>query len=201
MNDVSDTTTEFSSLVCSFLLLFFFWFALSLHVVWSYNKTCACCLGCVGFLKKKSTVTLWSVLYLRHWLILILGMEVIVVLIVFVSLRFLPQLAETRREFVRIGEDLETAAVKNAHVSRHKSADAERASHLLLATRKCYQHFALDYCLQVHTSWPTSAAHLRHLWKTCSALHLYFWIKDTDVFCMLCFLSSTPSRLSRRLTS
>lgn len=68
---------------------------------------------------------------------------------VFVFLRFLPQLAETRREFVRIGEDLETAAVKNAQVSRHKAGEAERASHLLLATRKCYQHFALDYCLQV----------------------------------------------------
>lgn len=65
--------------------------------------------------------------------------------------QFLPQLAETRREFVRIGEDLETAATKNAQVSRHKAADAERASHLLLATRKCYQHFALDYCLQLNT--------------------------------------------------
>uniref|UniRef100_A0A3B4FPH2 Arf-GAP with coiled-coil, ANK repeat and PH domain-containing protein n=1 Tax=Pundamilia nyererei TaxID=303518 RepID=A0A3B4FPH2_9CICH len=65
--------------------------------------------------------------------------------------QFLPQLAETRKEFVRIGEDLETAATKNAQVSRHKAADAERASHLLLATRKCYQHFALDYCLQLNT--------------------------------------------------
>ncbi|KAK2846511.1 hypothetical protein Q5P01_009510 [Channa striata] len=65
--------------------------------------------------------------------------------------QFLPQLAETRREFVRIGEDLEMAAAKNAQVSRHKASDAERASHLLLATRKCYQHFALDYCLQLNT--------------------------------------------------
>ncbi|XP_073344240.1 arf-GAP with coiled-coil, ANK repeat and PH domain-containing protein 2 isoform X2 [Pagrus major] len=65
--------------------------------------------------------------------------------------QFLPQLLETRREFVRIGDDLETAAVKSAQVSRHKAADAERASHLLLATRKCYQHFALDYCLQLNT--------------------------------------------------
>uniref|UniRef100_A0A3Q2E5Q9 Arf-GAP with coiled-coil, ANK repeat and PH domain-containing protein n=1 Tax=Cyprinodon variegatus TaxID=28743 RepID=A0A3Q2E5Q9_CYPVA len=65
--------------------------------------------------------------------------------------QFLPQLVDTRKEFVRIGEDLETAAAKNAQVSRHKAADAERASHLLLATRKCYQHFALDYCLQLNT--------------------------------------------------
>uniref|UniRef100_A0A672Y5J0 Arf-GAP with coiled-coil, ANK repeat and PH domain-containing protein n=1 Tax=Sphaeramia orbicularis TaxID=375764 RepID=A0A672Y5J0_9TELE len=54
--------------------------------------------------------------------------------------RFLPQLSETRREFVRIGEDLETAALKNA----------QGVSHLLLATRKCHQHFALDYCLQLN---------------------------------------------------
>ncbi|KAM9853598.1 arf-GAP with coiled-coil, ANK repeat and PH domain-containing protein 2 isoform 2-T2 [Aulostomus maculatus] len=65
--------------------------------------------------------------------------------------QFLPQLADTRKEFVRIGEDLETAALKNAQVSRQKASDAERASHLLLATRKCYQHFALDYCLQLNT--------------------------------------------------
>ncbi|MED6277948.1 hypothetical protein CHARACLAT_018680 [Characodon lateralis] len=65
--------------------------------------------------------------------------------------QFLPQLADTRKEFVRIGEDLETAAAKNAQVSRHKAAEAERASHLLLATRKCYQHFGLDYCLQLNT--------------------------------------------------
>lgn len=64
--------------------------------------------------------------------------------------QFIPQLGETRKEFVRIGEDLETAAVKNAQIYRHKVTDAERASHLLLATRKCHQHFALDYCLQVN---------------------------------------------------
>ncbi|KAL0973567.1 hypothetical protein UPYG_G00206220 [Umbra pygmaea] len=65
--------------------------------------------------------------------------------------QFIPQLGQTRKEFVRIGEDLETAAVKNAQISRHKVTDAEQGSHLLLATRKCYQHFALDYCLQLNT--------------------------------------------------
>ncbi|XP_059931802.1 BAR_ACAPs and ArfGap_ACAP domain-containing protein isoform X4 [Gadus macrocephalus] len=63
---------------------------------------------------------------------------------------FFPALGEIRREFVRIGDDLETAALKNAQVSRHKESDTERASHLLIATRKCYQHFALDYCLQLN---------------------------------------------------
>ncbi|KAF3848232.1 hypothetical protein F7725_021260 [Dissostichus mawsoni] len=60
-------------------------------------------------------------------------------------------LLDTRREFLRIGGDLDSAALKNSQVSRHRATDAERASHLLLATRKCYQHFALDYCLQLNT--------------------------------------------------
>ncbi|KAJ8368187.1 hypothetical protein SKAU_G00082150 [Synaphobranchus kaupii] len=64
--------------------------------------------------------------------------------------QFLPQVRETRKEFVRIGEDLEMATIKNGQIPRHKTTDAERASHLLLATRKCYQHFALDYCLQLN---------------------------------------------------
>ncbi|XP_056613370.1 BAR_ACAPs and ArfGap_ACAP domain-containing protein [Triplophysa dalaica] len=64
--------------------------------------------------------------------------------------RFVPQIRDSRREFVRIGDDLEAAVLKNTQVSRHKPADAERATHLLLATRKCYQHFALDYCLQMN---------------------------------------------------
>uniref|UniRef100_A0A8B9J703 Arf-GAP with coiled-coil, ANK repeat and PH domain-containing protein n=1 Tax=Astyanax mexicanus TaxID=7994 RepID=A0A8B9J703_ASTMX len=59
--------------------------------------------------------------------------------------QFLPHIREAQREFVRIGGDVELAAVKNAQISPNKPAEAERASHLLLATRKCFQHFALDY--------------------------------------------------------
>ncbi|KAL2095856.1 hypothetical protein ACEWY4_008004 [Coilia grayii] len=64
--------------------------------------------------------------------------------------QFLPQIKDTRREFGRIGDDLDTAAGKNAQISRHKATEAERASHLLIATRKCHQHFSLDYCLQLN---------------------------------------------------
>uniref|UniRef100_A0A3B1IZU0 Arf-GAP with coiled-coil, ANK repeat and PH domain-containing protein n=1 Tax=Astyanax mexicanus TaxID=7994 RepID=A0A3B1IZU0_ASTMX len=64
--------------------------------------------------------------------------------------QFLPHIREAQREFVRIGGDVELAAVKNAQISQNKPAEAERASHLLLATRKCFQHFALDYCLQLN---------------------------------------------------
>ncbi|TRZ00156.1 hypothetical protein DNTS_025725 [Danionella cerebrum] len=64
--------------------------------------------------------------------------------------QFLPSMRESRREFVRIGDDLEAAVVKNAQMSRLKASEAERATHLLVATRKCHQHFALDYCLQLN---------------------------------------------------
>ncbi|KAK6478470.1 BAR-ACAPs and ArfGap_ACAP domain-containing protein [Huso huso] len=62
----------------------------------------------------------------------------------------IPQLRESRKEFSRITEDLEQAAAKSAQASRHKAQDAEKASHLLLATRKCFQHIALDYSLQLN---------------------------------------------------
>ncbi|XP_061682578.1 BAR_ACAPs and ArfGap_ACAP domain-containing protein [Syngnathoides biaculeatus] len=65
--------------------------------------------------------------------------------------QFLPHLWETRAEFVRIGEDVAVAADKNARVSQRKPTEAESAAHLLVATRKCHQHFALDYCLQLNT--------------------------------------------------
>uniref|UniRef100_A0A8C4S6E2 Arf-GAP with coiled-coil, ANK repeat and PH domain-containing protein n=1 Tax=Erpetoichthys calabaricus TaxID=27687 RepID=A0A8C4S6E2_ERPCA len=48
---------------------------------------------------------------------------------------------------------LDVAIVKNAQVSRNKPQDGEKASHLLLATRKCFQHFVLDYGLQVSCSY------------------------------------------------
>ncbi|TSX85978.1 Arf-GAP with coiled-coil, ANK repeat and PH domain-containing protein 2 [Bagarius yarrelli] len=51
---------------------------------------------------------------------------------------------------VRIRDELNTALVKNAQVSQHKAAEAERHTHLLLATRKCYTHCSLDYCLQLN---------------------------------------------------
>ncbi|XP_039618724.1 BAR_ACAPs and ArfGap_ACAP domain-containing protein isoform X3 [Polypterus senegalus] len=62
----------------------------------------------------------------------------------------IPQLKETRREFLRIRDDLDVAIAKNAQVSRNKPQDGEKASHLLLATRKCFQHFVLDYGLQLN---------------------------------------------------
>ncbi|XP_064415428.1 arf-GAP with coiled-coil, ANK repeat and PH domain-containing protein 2 isoform X2 [Latimeria chalumnae] len=61
------------------------------------------------------------------------------------------KLHEMRKQFCRISEDVETAAVRNAAASRHKPQEAEAASHILLATRKCFRHLALDYILQINT--------------------------------------------------
>ncbi|XP_062873221.1 BAR_ACAPs and ArfGap_ACAP domain-containing protein [Trichomycterus rosablanca] len=65
--------------------------------------------------------------------------------------QFLPPLRAARCECERIREDLNTALVKSAQVPQNKAAEAERHTHLLLATRKCYTHCNLDYCLQLNT--------------------------------------------------
>ncbi|XP_072318086.1 arf-GAP with coiled-coil, ANK repeat and PH domain-containing protein 2 [Eucyclogobius newberryi] len=65
--------------------------------------------------------------------------------------QFLPPLGESRREFLRIGDDLDSVCVKHSQISKGKQSDAEKSSHLLLATRKCHQHFSLDYCLQLNS--------------------------------------------------
>ncbi|KAM9732781.1 arf-GAP with coiled-coil, ANK repeat and PH domain-containing protein 2 [Menidia menidia] len=65
--------------------------------------------------------------------------------------QFLPPLAEARRDLLRIGGDLEAAAARSAQAPPNRPIEAQRADHLLLATRKCHQHFALDYCLKLNT--------------------------------------------------
>ncbi|CAB1348439.1 unnamed protein product [Coregonus sp. 'balchen'] len=67
-----------------------------------------------------------------------------------VIMNCMSQFIQGLQEMINFHTALETAAVKNAQIFRHKVTDAERASHLLLATRKCHQHFALDYCLQLN---------------------------------------------------
>ncbi|KAB5550068.1 hypothetical protein PHYPO_G00049420 [Pangasianodon hypophthalmus] len=64
--------------------------------------------------------------------------------------QFLPPLRAARCECVRIKDELNTALIKSAQVPQHKVAEAERHTHLLLATRKCYTHCSLDYCLQLN---------------------------------------------------
>ncbi|XP_060744254.1 BAR_ACAPs and ArfGap_ACAP domain-containing protein [Tachysurus vachellii] len=64
--------------------------------------------------------------------------------------QFLPPLRSARCECVRIRDELNTALVKNAQVPQYKVTEAQRHTHLLLATRKCYTHCSLDYCLQLN---------------------------------------------------
>ncbi|GAA6084043.1 BAR_ACAPs and ArfGap_ACAP domain-containing protein [Tachysurus ichikawai] len=64
--------------------------------------------------------------------------------------QFLPPLRSARCECVRIRDELNTALVKNAQVPQYKVAEAQRHTHLLLATHKCYTHCSLDYCLQLN---------------------------------------------------
>uniref|UniRef100_UPI00398F3F05 arf-GAP with coiled-coil, ANK repeat and PH domain-containing protein 2-like n=1 Tax=Pristiophorus japonicus TaxID=55135 RepID=UPI00398F3F05 len=60
------------------------------------------------------------------------------------------RLRDLKKDFDRIGDDLESAQVKNGQVSRHRTHDAQETSHILLATHKCFRHLALDYILQMN---------------------------------------------------
>ncbi|XP_078394111.1 arf-GAP with coiled-coil, ANK repeat and PH domain-containing protein 2-like, partial [Cetorhinus maximus] len=60
------------------------------------------------------------------------------------------RLRTMKKDFERISEVLESAVLKNGHVSRHRVQEAEESSHLLVATQKCFRHLALDYILQVN---------------------------------------------------
>ncbi|XP_048477302.1 arf-GAP with coiled-coil, ANK repeat and PH domain-containing protein 2-like [Rhincodon typus] len=60
------------------------------------------------------------------------------------------RLRDLRKNFERISEDLETAVLKNGQVCRQRVQESQECSHLLVATRKCFRHLALDYVLQMN---------------------------------------------------
>lgn len=59
------------------------------------------------------------------------------------------QSKETRRHFERISDDLDNALIRNSQMPRSKPAECEEAQNVLIATRSCFQHLALDYVHQL----------------------------------------------------
>ncbi|KAK7881951.1 hypothetical protein WMY93_028125 [Mugilogobius chulae] len=64
--------------------------------------------------------------------------------------QFVPALGDCRREFLRIGEDLDSVCVKNAQVSKATERSLRRAHTCCWPPGSANQHFALDYCLQLN---------------------------------------------------
>ncbi|EEC06820.1 centaurin beta, putative [Ixodes scapularis] len=59
------------------------------------------------------------------------------------------QSKETRRHFEKMSDDLDNALFRNSAVPRSKPAECEDAHNVLIATRSCFQHLALDYVHQL----------------------------------------------------
>ncbi|KAI8436667.1 hypothetical protein MSG28_010155 [Choristoneura fumiferana] len=56
---------------------------------------------------------------------------------------------ESKHHFDKISNDLDLALNRNSQMSRHKPADVEEAVNLLLATRSCFRHTALDHVQKI----------------------------------------------------
>ncbi|XP_034832118.1 arf-GAP with coiled-coil, ANK repeat and PH domain-containing protein 2 [Maniola hyperantus] len=83
---------------------------------------------------------------------------------------------ESKHHFDKISNDLDIALNRNSQVSRHKAMDAEEAVNLLLATRSCFRHTALDHVhkitmLQARKRHEVLATFLSYLQACCTYHH------------------------------
>ncbi|XP_047029979.1 arf-GAP with coiled-coil, ANK repeat and PH domain-containing protein 2 [Helicoverpa zea] len=83
---------------------------------------------------------------------------------------------ESKNHFEKISNDLDTALNRNSQVSRHKCAEVEEVMNLLLATRSCFRHTALDHVqkitmLQARKRHEILATFLSYLQACCTYYH------------------------------
>ncbi|KAM3965176.1 centaurin beta 1A [Aphomia sociella] len=83
---------------------------------------------------------------------------------------------ESKHHFDKISNDLDIALTRNSQVSRHKSADVEEIMNLLVATRSCFRHTALDHVhkitmLQARKRHEILATFLSYLQACCTYYH------------------------------
>ncbi|XP_045536757.1 arf-GAP with coiled-coil, ANK repeat and PH domain-containing protein 3 [Papilio machaon] len=83
---------------------------------------------------------------------------------------------ESKHHFDKISNDLDIALIRNSQVSRHKTSDVEEAVNLLLATRSCFRHTALDHVqkitmLQARKRHEILATFLSYMQACCTYYH------------------------------
>ncbi|XP_047991313.1 arf-GAP with coiled-coil, ANK repeat and PH domain-containing protein 2 isoform X2 [Leguminivora glycinivorella] len=83
---------------------------------------------------------------------------------------------ESKHHFDKISNDLDLALNRNSQVSRHKPTDVEEAVNLLLATRSCFRHTALDHVqkitmLQARKRHEILATFLSYMQACCTYYH------------------------------
>lgn len=83
---------------------------------------------------------------------------------------------ESKHHFDKISNELDIALNRNSQVSRHKITDVEEVVNLLLATRSCFRHTALDHVqkitmLQARKRHEVLATFLSYLQACCTYYH------------------------------
>ncbi|XP_075977486.1 centaurin beta 1A [Anticarsia gemmatalis] len=83
---------------------------------------------------------------------------------------------ESKNHFDKISNELDTSLIRNSQVSRHKLTEVEEVVNLLLATRSCFRHTALDHVqkitmLQARKRHEIIATFLSYLQACCTYYH------------------------------
>ncbi|XP_064461329.1 arf-GAP with coiled-coil, ANK repeat and PH domain-containing protein 2-like [Ornithodoros turicata] len=92
------------------------------------------------------------------------------------------QSKDTRRHFERISDDLDNALLRNSQVQRSKAVECEDAHNVLIATRSCFQHLALDYVHQLSCLQSKKRHEVLH--TLLSLMHAYstYFHQGSDLF-------------------
>ncbi|XP_069069262.1 arf-GAP with coiled-coil, ANK repeat and PH domain-containing protein 2 isoform X2 [Pleurodeles waltl] len=89
---------------------------------------------------------------------------------------------DSKKQFDKVSEEKENALVKNAQVQRTKLHEVEEATNILIATRKCFRHIALDYVLQINVLQSKRRSEILKSMLSFMYAHLAFFHQGYDLF-------------------
>nr|XP_014340186.1 PREDICTED: arf-GAP with coiled-coil, ANK repeat and PH domain-containing protein 2 [Latimeria chalumnae] len=94
----------------------------------------------------------------------------------------LKRFKDAKKQFDKVSEEKENALVKNAQAPRNKLHEAEEATNILTATRKCFRHIALDYVLQINVLQSKRRSEVLKSMLSYMYSHLTFFHQGYDLF-------------------
>ncbi|KAE8603746.1 hypothetical protein XENTR_v10014454 [Xenopus tropicalis] len=94
----------------------------------------------------------------------------------------LKKFKDAKKQFDKVSEEKENALVKNAQAQRTKQHEVEEATNILVATRKCFRHIALDYVLQINVLQSKRRSEILKSMLSFMYAHLTFFHQGYDLF-------------------
>ncbi|OCT80706.1 arf-GAP with coiled-coil, ANK repeat and PH domain-containing protein 2 isoform X2 [Xenopus laevis] len=94
----------------------------------------------------------------------------------------LKKFKDAKKQFDKVSEEKENALVKNAQAQRTKQHEVEEATNILVATRKCFRHIALDYVLQINVLQSKRRSEILKSMLSFMCAHLTFFHQGYDLF-------------------